>query len=206
MALTGCDDVATDAWEEKRQVVQAETIPGPSTLEIAALTERYRLYAIFGMPERAPDRTDVVYNAVAILGPDGVIKSYRKMHCFDGENHWATKGDCPGIFDTPWGPIGASICYDTFHYPELLRYARARGARLHVSCTANSASASKYPLIRTELEGQEVAMYSAAIDLSYADEGALPICYAHAGRARRKTGCQKNTAKGISKEVFRGVL
>lgn len=227
MALTGYDDVAETPKTEKMQVVQAETIPGPSTLDIAALTRRHSMYVVFGMPERDPDRPGTVYNAVAILGPDGVIGSYRKMHCFGDENRWATKGDRPMTFDTPWGPIGVSICYDTFNYPELLRYARAKGARLHVSCTANSASASKYPLIRTELEGQilqnwyyvasanlcgvdhhdyffggssilgpsiegngphyyaghpyysqegqELATYTAVLDLSYADEGVLPI-------------------------------
>ncbi len=227
MALTGYDDVPETPKAEKMQIKLAETIPGPSTLTIAELTRRYNMYAVFGMPERDPERPETVYNAVAILGPEGVIKSYRKMHCFGDENRWATKGAYPEVFDTPWGPIGVSICYDTFNYPELLRYARAKGARLHVSCTANSSAASKYPLIRTELEGQvlqnwyfiasanlcgtdlhdyffggssiigpsiegngptyyaghpyyskegqEVAIYTAAIDLSYADEGALPI-------------------------------
>ncbi len=227
MALTGYDVIVGTPKEEMMQIVEAETIPGPATNRLAELTKRLGVYVVFGMPERDKEDSSVVYNSVAILGPDGVIGSYQKMHCFGDENLWATKGHTPGLIDTPWGPLGVSICYDTFNYPELLRYARAMGARLHISCTANSIEASHEPLIRTELEGmvlqnwyyvasanlcgrdkhdyffggssilgpsaegckphyyaghpyyseegQEIAMYTAAIDLAYADDGVLPI-------------------------------
>lgn len=227
MALTGYDVISNLPKAQMMQVLQAETIPGPSTLEIAECAKKHGVYVIFGMPEKDATDPEIIYNAVAILDPTGDIKSYQKMHCFGDENLWATKGNRPGVFDTPWGPVGISICYDTFNYPELLRYARAKGARLHISCTANSASASKYPLIRAELEGmvlqnweyiasanlcgtdkfdyffggssilgpsadgnrphyyaghpyyseegQEIAMYTASIDLSYADQGVLTV-------------------------------
>lgn len=153
MALTGYDVITNVPKEDMMQIREAETIPGPTTLDIAEVTKAHDIYAVFGMPERDKVDHGTVYNSVAILGPEGVIDSYQKMHCYGDENMWATKGSTPKTIQTPWGPLGVSICYDTFNYPELLRYARAMGARLHISCTANSIEASHEPLIKTELEG-----------------------------------------------------
>lgn len=227
MALTGYDVIAGAPKEESMQMREAEVVPGPSTNEIAELTKKFDMYAIFGMPERDAEDPNTLYNAVAILGPQGAIGSYRKMHCYGDENLWATKGREPGLFDTPWGPVSVSICYDTYNYPELMRYGRAMGARLHVNSSANSREASHGNLLRRELtgqvlqtwgylananlcgldahdyfwggssvmgpnldgsdvhyyaghpytseEGQEIAMYTATIDLSWADAGVLPI-------------------------------
>lgn len=227
MALTGYDVEVDTPKDQLMQIREAETIPGPSSLEIAKIAQETNAYVVFGMPERDKENPQIVYNSVAIISPDGSIDSYQKMHCFGDENKWATKGHTPKVLQTPWGPLGISICYDTFNYPELLRFARALGARMHISCTANSIEASHEPLIRTELEGmvlqnwyyvasanlcghdlhdyffggssvlgpsaegckphyyaghpyyseegQEIAMYTAAIDLHYADDGVLPI-------------------------------
>ncbi|GAB2045995.1 hypothetical protein AGATL06_24940 [Agathobaculum sp. TL06] len=99
--MTGYDDLTNIAKPEKVQVAQAETIPGPSTEEPSAYAVRHNMFIIFGMPERDPVQSDLIYNAAAILSPDGSIRSYRKMHCFGDENNWATHGTKPGLIDTP---------------------------------------------------------------------------------------------------------
>jgi len=135
-ALAGYDNIPDVPKNEKMQIETAETIPGPSTGKILELARKYDSTVVFGMFERGPDDPLTVYNAVAIVRPGGDVFSYRKIHLPDDEGSWATPGDRVTAFDTEWGPIGISICYETYTFPELVRYARAKGARLHINCTA----------------------------------------------------------------------
>ena len=136
MALTSYDDIAETPKEEKMQLRLAETIPGPATDEIAELTRKYGVYVFMGMPERDPDDPATVYNAMAIFSPEGLKGSYRKIHLPPPEPNWATRGGKPFLLDTPWGPVGVSICYDSYCFPEMLRYYAAKGARLVINSTA----------------------------------------------------------------------
>lgn len=78
-------------------------------------------------------------NRSFLIGPDGAIAArYDKIHMFDanptsGETYRESSGYRPGgqaaPAQTPWGPLGLTICYD-MRFPELyLRLARA-GARI----------------------------------------------------------------------------
>lgn len=136
MALTSYDDVADTPREEKMQVVQAETIPGPSSLAVAEVTKKLGIYAVFGMPERDADDPTKVYNAACVCGPEGVIGSHRKLHLPFPEMFWAVPGDYPFVFETEWGPMGISICYETYCFPELSRFYAAKGCRVHINPTA----------------------------------------------------------------------
>ena len=55
----------------------AETVPGPSSDAIAALAREHDLYVIFGLPERDAEDSKKLYNAAAVIGPDGVIGTLR---------------------------------------------------------------------------------------------------------------------------------
>ncbi|MFT8362269.1 MAG: carbon-nitrogen hydrolase family protein [Sporolactobacillus sp.] len=136
MALTGYDDEAEKPLEEKMQFKLSELIPGPSTDEIAKLTQKYGIYAVMGMPEKDKDDPTKLYNSVAVFSPEGLVGSYRKMHLPAPEPNWAVRGDKPFILDTPWGPIGLAICYDSYCFPELMRYYTAKGCRLYINSTA----------------------------------------------------------------------
>ena len=137
MVLTGYDDVAETPVEQKMQARLAEPIPGPSTDAIAEVTKKYGLYAFLGMPERAEEG---LYNSMAIFSPQGLCAVYRKMHLPQPEPNWALRGEKPVLVETPWGPVGASICFDSYYFPELTRYYTAKGARLVVNCTAHAHS------------------------------------------------------------------
>ena len=133
-ALTGYD------WDKNPGMHKenAETVPGPSTNEIAELTKKYGVYALFGLVEEDKDNPDTIYNSVAVSGPEGLIGSYQKMHLPFTENYWATHGDKPFMFDTPWGLVGVGICYDSYLFAELPRYYAALGARIYINATALS--------------------------------------------------------------------
>ena len=136
MGLTGYDDEADKPKAEKMQTKLAELVPGPSSEAIAEKTKQYGMYVAFGMPERDADDPATIYNSACVCGPQGVIGAYRKIHLPAPEPHWATRGSEPFIFDTPWGPTGLAICYDTYCFQELMRYYAAKGCRLYVNCTA----------------------------------------------------------------------
>lgn len=136
MSLTGYDDESEKEKKDKMQSLLAETIPGPSTNKVAEVCKKYGVYAVFGMPERDPDDPSTIYNALAIFSPEGLVGSYRKMHLPAPEPNWATRGDKPFILDTPWGPVGCAICYDSYCFPELMRYYASKGCRLYINSTA----------------------------------------------------------------------
>jgi predicted amidohydrolase len=130
-ALTGYDS----GGDEKMHWINAETIPGPTTEEIAKLSGKYDMWVVFGMPERDPT-TSAVYNSVAIVGPDGTTISYRKINTALDEPLWCEHGSKPVVFETEWGPVGVGICYDNYAFPGIVRYSASRGARIHLNSTA----------------------------------------------------------------------
>ena len=125
------------------QVALAETIPGDTTNELSEYAKQYGMYIIFGMTEKEEmpiydEGVEKVYNAAAILYPDGSIDSYRKIHRAGYEVMWSVCGDEPYIIDTEWGKAGIDICRDGHFYPELGRYYAASGCTLFIHPTATT--------------------------------------------------------------------
>lgn len=150
MSLTGYDDQPQVPFQNKMQVKMAEPIPGPATNRLAKITHHYGVYAFVGMPERDLD-SGQVYNSIAVLGPQGLIGTYRKMHLPGLEPNWAARGQNPLMIETPWGPVGCAICYDTWAFPELMRYYAAQGCRLYINITATAKIRGKH-LANTNIE------------------------------------------------------
>ena len=131
----------------------AETVPGPSSEAMAELAREHDLYVIFGLHEQDPDDPTKLYNAAAVVGPEGVMGSYRKVHL--GEPPWVTEGltFAPGttlpMFETRFGPIGVQICYDFWFNPELTRLLALKGARLIVCPVGSFAAPGRDDSMRT---------------------------------------------------------
>jgi predicted amidohydrolase len=103
----------------------AEEIPGPTTAALEAACRRLGAHVVCGLLERDGD---VLYNAAVLVGPDGLIGSYRKTHLpFLGVDRFTTPGEELHVFDTPLGRIGLEICYD-LRFPEVTRTLALRGA------------------------------------------------------------------------------
>lgn len=153
LCLTGYDDPVGTPFEEKVQVRLAEPVPGLSSAAVAEGARACGVWTVFGMPERvdAPDGTRI-YNAACIVSPDGIVGTYRKIHPFGRESEWASAGDTPGVFDTPWGPVGVGICYDLYSFPEMVMYAKAKGARLFLNPTAAGWALSAADVFRAKIE------------------------------------------------------
>lgn len=135
MCLMGYDYYISQdiTMEEKKE--SAETLNGNSAETMAEISKKYGNYIVFGAAEYG-NKEDCLYNSAFVTGPDGVIGTYRKIHPYDAENMWCKKGSNPFLFQTPWGPIGVGICYDSYQFPELMRYYVNQGMRLYLNPTA----------------------------------------------------------------------
>jgi predicted amidohydrolase len=112
-----------------------ETVSDSTCTRFAEVAQKEGIYIVAGMAEKDKDTGDL-YNSAIATGPKGFIGSYRKIHPFDYENSWCKKGDKPFMFDTKWGPVSIGICYDTYQFPELMRYYVNKGSRLYLNPTA----------------------------------------------------------------------
>lgn len=135
MALMGYDYYVDESisYEDKKK--NAEFFDGESAQAMAKISKKYGTYIMFGAPE-VDKNTEDLYNSAFVVGPDGIIGAYRKIHPFATENIWCKKGEDPFLFDTPWGPVGIGICYDSYQFPELMRHYVYKGARLYINMTA----------------------------------------------------------------------
>jgi predicted amidohydrolase len=122
-ALTG---YCFDSLEEAAEF--AETIDGRSSEAISEVCRETGAHAVVGFIEKdGPD----FYNAAMLVGPDGVIGDYRKVHLpFLGVDRFLTPGDKPfRVFELPFGRVGINICYDA-SFPEAARALKLLGAEL----------------------------------------------------------------------------
>jgi predicted amidohydrolase len=105
----------------------AEEIPGPSTEVLDRESRRLGIHAVCGLIERDGD---ALRNSAVLVGPDGLIGTYRKTHLpFLGVDRFAVPGDELSVYETPLGRIGVEICYD-LRFPEVTRSLALKGADL----------------------------------------------------------------------------
>jgi predicted amidohydrolase len=108
----------------------AEPIPGLSTRELASACAKLNAFAIYGLLERDGDR---LYNATVLIGPTGLVGSYRKVHLpFLGVDRFVDPGDRPfEVLEIDGLRVGMHICYDG-SFPETGRVLTLLGADLLV--------------------------------------------------------------------------
>ena len=119
-----CFESKAEAWPH------AETLPGPSTDALAAVCSQLGVFVVAGLLERDGDH---LFNACALVGPDGFVAGYRKAHlpCL-GIDRFVTPGDRPfAVHDLGGLRIGMNICYDG-SFPETARVLMLLGADLVV--------------------------------------------------------------------------
>jgi predicted amidohydrolase len=129
---------------EEEALPFAEEIPGPSTEILERECARLGLHVVCGLVER---QGDSLRNAAVLVGPDGLVGTYRKTHLpFLGVDRFVVPGDELQVFETPIGRIGIEICYD-LRFPEVTRTLALRGADIVAHPTNFPAAAS----VQTEL-------------------------------------------------------
>lgn len=111
----------------------AEEVPaGTLTQTLMKKAAERNVYIIAGLYEK---EGLVLYNSAVLVGPEGYIGTYRKMHMWGTEKLYcdASMTGFP-VFDTRLGKIGIMICYDLW-FPESSRLLTLQGADLICSPT-----------------------------------------------------------------------
>lgn len=80
-------------------------------------------WVVGGFPEAGADGT--LYNAAAVVAPDGLVGIYRKTHLWNEEKRWFEPGDGLPVFDTPFGRLGVQVCNDVWFPGATVTQARA---------------------------------------------------------------------------------
>jgi 5-aminopentanamidase len=131
----------------------AEAIPGLSTLLLADDCKKLNVHAVVGLLESLPSPSGrgaspflpspsgrgaggeggLLYNSCTLIGPEGIVATYRKIHLpFLGVDRFTTPGDRPfAVHDLGGLRVGMNICYDG-SFPESARCLMLLGADLVV--------------------------------------------------------------------------
>jgi predicted amidohydrolase len=115
---------------EEKDVALAESIPGPTTDWMAQIACESNAYLVASILETGSSN-GLVYDTAVLVGPKGLVGSYRKTHLWDAENVRFTKGEEFPVFDTSLGKVGLQICYEV-GFPEGARILTLKGADIIV--------------------------------------------------------------------------
>ncbi len=146
--------VTTGYYYKNREAIEpfVDTIPGITTQKLTEVAKEYHTYIVVGLPE-VDSETGIYYNAAALIGPEGYIGKYRKMHQWETEEHWAAWGDLGvPVYDTEIGKIAINICMDSAYF-ESARLAAVNGADILAFPTNSSAQAISALQARAEQNG-----------------------------------------------------
>lgn len=157
-----------DNREQVRAV--AEPLPGPSTEAVAAVCRRLGIWSVYGLIEADP--AGRLFNAAALVGPDGFVAGYRKIHlpCL-GADRFTDPGDRPfAVHDLGGLRLGINICFDG-SFPESARILTLLGADLIVLPTNWAAQARKMAEIAPVARAWENHVYYLAVNRTGEEAG-----------------------------------
>ena len=111
---------------QREALALAEPVPdGPTTSALARFSAKHACHIVAGLPERDGDR---LFNSAVLVGPDGFLACYRKVHLFYEEKLYFRPGDRPfSVIDLGDVCVGMMICFDHL-FPESARSLALQGA------------------------------------------------------------------------------
>ena len=139
----------------KRYYDNSILVPGKETAAISQVAAELKVYVSIGVPERDPV-TATLYNTNLVFSPDGKLDSiHRKLKPTGSERVvWGDADrDYFPITDTPWGPMGSLICWES--YMPLARVALyQKGVTLYISPNTNDNPEWQATIQHIALEGR----------------------------------------------------
>ena len=112
----------------------SETIDGETISLLSDIAKEQSAYIFTG--SIVEKRNGKLYNTAVLINRKGeIIGKYSKTHLFGGEKDYMTAGDKYSVYDTEFGKIGFSICYD-LRFPEQYRKMIDMGAEIFLNCSA----------------------------------------------------------------------
>jgi predicted amidohydrolase len=106
----------------------AEDPDKSSTLSsLIALCRDRDFYLVTGFAEKSADK---IFNSALLVGGDGIIHTYRKLHLFNTEKEYFDSGNAPlETIGLRGVRIGIMVCFD-WAFPEVARVLALQGADL----------------------------------------------------------------------------
>jgi predicted amidohydrolase len=153
----------------------AEELPGgPAMRAWSERAARHGIHIAAGIAERDGPR---LYNSSVLIGPEGHVGTFRKVHLWNEENLWFEPGDYGfPVFHTPIGRIAMAICYDIW-FPEAFRLAALQGA--DIVCVPTN-----WVPIPGQIEGEKAMATILAMAAAHSNS----ICIACANRTGTERG------------------
>lgn len=139
-----CMEVASALVDAPDPGAELEAVCAHSDALLEIMRGAAMRHGVWLMPGTLPrPEAQGVRNRAPLIAPDGRIMFQDKhvMTRFENESWGVRAGNPPGVFETPWGLIGAAVCYDS-EFPMLTRRQIEAGAWLILvptctdSCTA----------------------------------------------------------------------
>ncbi len=105
----------------------AETIPnGYTTQEMKKIAKKQKLHLVFGIAQRVKKK---YYNSAVYVSPRGKVEVYQKVHLFDREKLFFTRGKSFRIVSADEAKLGVMVCFDWI-FPEVARTLALSGAQI----------------------------------------------------------------------------
>ena len=153
---------------------------------LAAARDIARTHRIWLLPGTLPCRDGAkIHNRAPLIAPDGSV-AFQDKHCmtrFESELWRIDPGQPPAVFDTAFGRIGISICYD-LEFPALTRAQTEAGAWLILapSCTDTLAGFNRVRIAARARAMENQCFVALAPTVGHAPECAtLDENHGHAG-------------------------
>ena len=127
LALTGY------LFSDRNEAIAAAEDPRRSSSvdTLVNLCRDRRFHLVTGFAERDRERC---FNSAVLLGPEGLISTYRKLHLFGTEKQCFDPGDLPlEVQQVGDVKIGIMICFDWI-FPEVARVLAVQGADVLCHC------------------------------------------------------------------------
>jgi predicted amidohydrolase len=179
-------ELASSGYVFESEAEASATAEDPAGSELLSALTRVcaesGMHCVVGINERAGE---VRHNSAVLLGPEGHLATYRKLHLYNDEKSWfAPGGDLP-VVDLPFGRVGMVICFDLW-FPEAVRTLALAGAEV-IAVPTNWVGSFKRQLYDAAgyCQGDIVAMATAA------QNGVVMACADRVGVERevRFLGC-----------------
>ncbi len=116
----------------------AEPVNGAFITALSELARIHGLHIVIGLAMRHPKLEGGLYNSSALIGPQGLVGIYNKIHRWHLEKMYFIAGDALPVFHTGSGVLGMQVCYD-IRFPEVTRAMVLQGAGIITNIWASLA-------------------------------------------------------------------
>jgi predicted amidohydrolase len=114
-------------FEDREELLSLaeDPVSSPTVERLRCLCQERDLFLVTGFAERCADK---VFNSALLIGPGGLVHTYRKLHLFNTEKEYFDPGDTPlEPVEIRGTRIGMMVCFD-WAFPETARVLALKGA------------------------------------------------------------------------------